>query len=220
MHLPQLIDAVREVQSGSIGPYLENNRRKICEHCPMLPGCDCPCPMDYLAVLVVQAVETVDEWRGPQQLLHLSVLPWLDEEEVSLDVISRAYAEATGEWVGCDWPTRFGCTRLNLQGWKADEAEAMARVTVGADEGADWRSAAVWLARVEKDATDAEEQATLAVAAAYAGRWRSALEHARVARIIEFAAGRPLRGKPLLWQPLFRAIEAAARAHGLKEVQE
>ena len=73
---------------------------------------------------------------------------------------------------------------------------------------------------MEKDAYDAEEQATLAVGAACAGRWGPALEHARRARIIEFSAGRPLRGKPFLWQPLFRAIEAAARAHGLTEEQE
>jgi hypothetical protein len=92
MHLPQLIDAVREVQSGSIGSYLENNRRKICEHCPMLHGCDCPCPMDYLAVLLVQAGETVNERRGPRRPIHLPVHPWLDEEEASLEAISRAYA--------------------------------------------------------------------------------------------------------------------------------
>ncbi len=63
MHLPALIDAVHEVQSASMGPYLDNNRRKICEHCPLLHSSDCPCPMDYLAVLVVQAIETVDERR-------------------------------------------------------------------------------------------------------------------------------------------------------------
>src|SRR5262245_46857924 len=155
MHLPQLIDTVREVQSGSIGPYLENNRRKICQHCPLLHSCNCPCPMDYLAVLVVQAVETVDERRQQQQPLELPALPWTDEEEASLDAISRAYAEASEVWVGCDWPTRFGHTGLNLQGWKAEEAEAMARVSFSAAEGDDWRAAAAWLARVEKDARDA-----------------------------------------------------------------
>src|SRR5262249_61181997 len=101
MPLPQLIDAVHEVRSNSIGPYLDNNRRKICEHCPMLHHSECPCPMDYLAVLVVQAIETVDERRKQRELLDLPVAPWLDAEEVSLDVISRAYVEAAGEGVGC-----------------------------------------------------------------------------------------------------------------------
>src|SRR5262245_49436341 len=105
MHLPQLIDAVREVQSASIEPYQDNNRRKICEDCPMLHGCDCLCPMDYLAVLLVQAVETVDEQRRQRQALELPGLPWRDEDEANLDTISRAYAEAAGKWMGCDWPT-------------------------------------------------------------------------------------------------------------------
>ena len=64
MHLPHLIDAIHGVNSASIAPYLENNRHLICEHCPLLHSRDCPCPMDYLAVLLVQAVETVDARRA------------------------------------------------------------------------------------------------------------------------------------------------------------
>ena len=64
MHLPQLIAAIHDVASPSIVPYLDNNRHQICEHCPRLGKEDCPCPMDYLAVLLVQAVETVDARRA------------------------------------------------------------------------------------------------------------------------------------------------------------
>jgi hypothetical protein len=60
LHLPELIEAIHEIDSDSIVPYLQNNRLKVCEHCPRRHGSDCPCPMDYLAVLLVQAVETVD----------------------------------------------------------------------------------------------------------------------------------------------------------------
>jgi len=60
MHLPELIDAIHEVRSDSIVPYVLNNRHKICEHCTLLHSSVCPCPMDYLAVLLVQAVESVD----------------------------------------------------------------------------------------------------------------------------------------------------------------
>ena len=60
LYLPELIDAIHGVDSASIAPYLANNRHRICEHCPRLGKGDCPCPMDYLAVLLVQAVETVD----------------------------------------------------------------------------------------------------------------------------------------------------------------
>jgi hypothetical protein len=64
MHLPELIAAVRQVRSGRIAPYLENNRRQICEHCAARHSDVCPCSMDYLAVLVVQAIEAVDERRA------------------------------------------------------------------------------------------------------------------------------------------------------------
>jgi hypothetical protein len=63
MHLPQLIDAIHEVRSASILPYLSNNREKICEHCTHLHSSICPCPMDYLSVLLVGAVEAVDQRR-------------------------------------------------------------------------------------------------------------------------------------------------------------
>jgi hypothetical protein len=63
IHLPKLIDAVHEVRSASIEPYLCNNRHKICEHCTYLHSSICPCPMDYLSVLLVQAVEAVDQRR-------------------------------------------------------------------------------------------------------------------------------------------------------------
>jgi hypothetical protein len=64
MHLPRLIDAIHAVRSDSLAPYLESSHRHICATCPLVNGENCPCPMDYLAVLVVQAVETVDARRS------------------------------------------------------------------------------------------------------------------------------------------------------------
>lgn len=64
LHLPALIDAIHDIDSASIVPYLYHNRQQICEHCPLLEKEGCPCPMDYLAVLVVQAVEAVDARRA------------------------------------------------------------------------------------------------------------------------------------------------------------
>jgi hypothetical protein len=63
LHLRELIDTIHEVHSDSIVPYLLNNRHKVCEHCANLHASSCPCPMDYLAVLLVQAVEAVDRRR-------------------------------------------------------------------------------------------------------------------------------------------------------------
>ncbi len=67
MHLPQLIDAIHEVRSWSIRPYLEHNHEKICQSCRLLDTEVCPCPLHYLAVLTVEAVETVDERRRARQ---------------------------------------------------------------------------------------------------------------------------------------------------------
>ena len=61
MHLPQLIDAIHEVRSDLIAAYLEKNRQRICQGCERHNNPNiCPCPMDYLAVLLVEAVESVD----------------------------------------------------------------------------------------------------------------------------------------------------------------
>jgi hypothetical protein len=60
MHLPELVDAIHQVHSDWIWPYLDHNRRTICGHCPQRATSDCPCAMDYLAVLLVEAVEAVD----------------------------------------------------------------------------------------------------------------------------------------------------------------
>jgi hypothetical protein len=72
LHLPQLIDAIHEIKSGSIMPYLVNNEQRVCDHCDHHNDFSlCPCPMKYLAVLVVQAVETVD-LRRKQRLPTVS----------------------------------------------------------------------------------------------------------------------------------------------------
>jgi hypothetical protein len=64
MHLPELIDSIHARQSHRIDPYLEHNRKEICTHCAYLHSSICPCPMDYLAVLLVEAVEAVDQRRA------------------------------------------------------------------------------------------------------------------------------------------------------------
>jgi hypothetical protein len=64
MHLPELIASIREVHSSLVEPYLQNNRQKICESCAFLHSSICPCPMDYLSALVIEAVEAVDQRRA------------------------------------------------------------------------------------------------------------------------------------------------------------
>src|SRR6266568_439667 len=61
MHLGNLVESIHQVSSKLLEPYLERNRNDICQKCAFLDSAICPCPMDYLAALVVEAVETVDE---------------------------------------------------------------------------------------------------------------------------------------------------------------
>lgn len=60
-HLEELVAEVRRTKSPLLEPYLERCRIKICAHCPQLGDHECcPCPMDYLGELVVEAIEAVD----------------------------------------------------------------------------------------------------------------------------------------------------------------
>jgi hypothetical protein len=211
LHLPQLIDAIHEVHSPLIEPYLNHNRQEICQHCPFLHSSICPCPMDYLAIPLVQAVETVDERRGRRDKARQLVSSLPGSGETALGEIGQLFTAAAGRWTGCDWPTRFGRTGLDLNGCPASEAEAMAVDTVGREEAKDWEAAAGWLARIERLSEQAEAQAALAVTAANAGEWEEAVDHARRACAIEFASGRAIhRATRLTWGPLCRAIEAAS----------
>src|SRR5262249_45650122 len=212
MHLPQLIEAIREVHSDYIGPYLANNFCKVCQHCTLLDSSNCPCPMDYLAVLLVQAIEAVDGRRARRERVRTLIAP-LIERKGGLEEVARAYEQAAGQWTGCDFPTGNSKIGPNLEGWSSVEAKVRARA-VGPEEREKWRVAADWLEGLERAAADAEAEATLAVTAATAGHWDEAVEHARNARAIELTSGRPLRGGPFTWQPFYRAIEAAARANG------
>jgi hypothetical protein len=59
-HVAELVDSVHQVRSNLIAPYLDRNRCTICSHCANRGNSDCPCAMDYLAILVVEAIEAVD----------------------------------------------------------------------------------------------------------------------------------------------------------------
>ncbi len=140
MHLPELIDSIHQVHSDLLEPYLAHNRKAICEKCAFLHSSICPCPMDYLSALIVEAVEAVDQRRGGE----VAAAP---RPAGGLEEIRRAYREAAGSWRGCDWPTQFGKTGLDLRGWSAAEARQMAaEQTRGTVAGQDWTAAANWLA--------------------------------------------------------------------------
>lgn len=239
LHLPELIESIHRVHSPLLRPYLEHNRNAICSECEFLHSSVCPCPMDYLAALVVEAVESVDQRqhdmqstivRGLTQCSNRSLAQRRAEQARDLtaqlkatcvedmDAVCRAYQRGTGAWTGCDWPTDFGDFGLDLKGWTAAQAEAMALETTDAARRDDWRAAARWLAAVERRAQEAEKKAAAAVKAAATGNWEEALHDAESAGALEFSTGRALRhGLPLAWQKLREEIEAGYIAHKHRE---
>ncbi|MBI2804247.1 MAG: hypothetical protein HYX68_04590 [Planctomycetes bacterium] len=214
LHLRQLIESIHEVDSGSMMPYLEHNRAGICEHCAFLHSSICPCPMDYLSALIVEAVECVDRRRERRAHVTQLIDSLSEQSDVGLEEIDDVYEEATGTWTLCDWPTHFGPDGLNLQGMVSSQAKGIAVESAGTQRAETWSRAACWLAEVERFAAKAECEAALAVAAAKAGEWRQALLHARRAWAYEFATGRPLRNqRPRTWLNLTLVIDKVARAN-------
>lgn len=63
VNLNRLVDAVHTVQSSSIDPYVPVFHAHVCEHCTSRPTSQCPCALDYLFLLAVEAIEAVDERR-------------------------------------------------------------------------------------------------------------------------------------------------------------
>ncbi len=182
-HLAELVDAIHAVRSESVVPYCEGSQRRICEHCSFRHSSVCPCPMDYLHVLIVQAVEAVDARHHRLAIGRQRLGRCRDRDSVSPDVgeICRLYEENTGSWTGCDWPTKVGTSALDLNGWTAEQARTRAATSMGSDQKSNWQAAADWLAKVEQVARDADDHAVQAVCAALVGDWLEALDHARLA---------------------------------------
>lgn len=213
LHLHELVNSIHQVHSSRIGPYLDHNRNEICEHCVLHNTSVCPCPMDYLAVLVVDAVERVDQHRQEQLKRKISA-----NENVAklpdIDDVRRAYELGVGTWSGCDWQTSFGKSGLDLRGMDSRSVNMWLAETETAE---DWKKAAKWLAEVERRALQAERQAMAAVRAAAEDRWEEALQHVDAAWSLEFSTGRPMRrDMPLAWQRLREVIELGCLARRSK----
>ncbi len=60
-HLAELIEVLHTSSPGErTTSFLDQIRTRLCDPCPEQHSTTCPCPMDYLAAMVVEAIETVD----------------------------------------------------------------------------------------------------------------------------------------------------------------
>lgn len=60
VNLRELVDSVHQGWSGWIDPYIEHFHEGVCAHCANRDTSQCPCALDYLLELAVEAIEEVD----------------------------------------------------------------------------------------------------------------------------------------------------------------
>jgi hypothetical protein len=66
-HLAALVQICRSTDSALMDPYIEKLHDTICTDCEYKDTPSCPCPLDYLLKLAVEAVEKVDRNRAQLQ---------------------------------------------------------------------------------------------------------------------------------------------------------
>jgi hypothetical protein len=73
-HLEELVKLCRTTESALIDPYIEKLHELICPTCKDKESPSCPCPLDYLLQLAVEAVEKVEHRRLPVQFSDRSTV--------------------------------------------------------------------------------------------------------------------------------------------------
>ena len=64
LHLAEVVEVAHASRSRVMDPYMERFHCDVCAHCATRETRHCPCPLDPLLLLAIQAVETVDERHG------------------------------------------------------------------------------------------------------------------------------------------------------------
>jgi hypothetical protein len=67
-HVPQLVEICRTTDSVQMDPYIDQLHDTICKDCDYRDKPNCPCPLDYLLQLAVEAVERVEHRRANRNL--------------------------------------------------------------------------------------------------------------------------------------------------------
>jgi hypothetical protein len=63
LNLPWLVYAVHHRPGPAMEPYIQSFHEDVCSDCPFRSTGHCPCPLDYLLLLAVEAIEAVDQRR-------------------------------------------------------------------------------------------------------------------------------------------------------------
>jgi len=63
LHLAEIVEVCHKSQGGLLEPYQTRFHEEVCSHCANRSTPQCPCPLDYLLPLAIEAIEAVDERR-------------------------------------------------------------------------------------------------------------------------------------------------------------
>ena len=66
-HVPKLVEICRTTDSALMDPYIEQLHDAICKDCENKDTPVCPCPLNYLLQLAVEAIERVEQRRKARQ---------------------------------------------------------------------------------------------------------------------------------------------------------
>ena len=61
LHLPDIVQVAHSARHDAMDPYVERFHEDVCSHCNNRTSSQCPCPLDYLLLLAIQAIDAVDE---------------------------------------------------------------------------------------------------------------------------------------------------------------
>lgn len=61
LHLPEIVQVAHSARHDAMEPYIARFHEDVCSHCKNRTSNQCPCPLDYLLLLAVQAIDAVDE---------------------------------------------------------------------------------------------------------------------------------------------------------------
>jgi hypothetical protein len=74
LHLAEIVELAHNTRSRVIDPYIDRFHADVCSHCANRETRHCPCPLDPLLLLAIQAIETVDDRHGRQSASGLAAL--------------------------------------------------------------------------------------------------------------------------------------------------
>jgi hypothetical protein len=88
LHVSELVRICRTTDSVLMDPYIERLHDEICADCPAKDLSTCPCPLDYLLQLAVEAVENVERrrirLREPEQSANGHLPPPAPDDHLSV----------------------------------------------------------------------------------------------------------------------------------------